>query len=489
MTDNYKFDLFKTKPEKLTRWDADWYKSLTDDECIVCLSERQIYLIRMMLEPLLWSSSRWIGDKSELDFDLIKSELQFRLDEVMTCEQLTTILDTVNELQLAITNILNDINQDNIDPSFDVDTTTINDTYSPQELADFGVSTAACDTDGKNQIYAAIDKVVRFIAQNNTDFLEEIEQHVGNLAEVASTLLAAFPPTNFLAIDDLSDQVQFLIEELLEEYNATTDEALIQQTICDLFCIAVARDCALDFTDLLNYFANKLPNSPSAFFTSWSSLMQFAVIGTFSGDEYFYYMCFLQLFAALTGDGLYGSNPIEIYALQMRAGMNNPDNDWTILCVEECPTIVAWSHDIDLANAAYGMWSVSGGLQVAEGLRVVDVGGGVYNLGLKIVLPENNTLLAAEFTANNQASSSSFGLRTNLGTDGNFPFEDNRWSGALQAGVVQSPCKLDFSTLVVRQVLFFLQAGSPNLFLRRLKLQILNEIQNFTWEYVIECYD
>jgi len=486
---NYKFDLFKTNPAKLTRWDADWYKSLTDDECIVCLSERQIYLIRMMLPPLTWSSTRWLGDVSDLDFDLIKSELQFRLDELMTCEKLTTILDTVNELQLAITNILNDINQDNIDPSFDVDTTTINDTYSPQQLADFGVAAAACDTNGKNQIYAAIDKVVRFIAQNNTDFLEEIEQHIGNLADVASTLLAAFPPTNFLAIDDLSDQVQFLIEELLEEYNATTDEALIQQTVCDLFCIAVARDCALDFTDLLNYFASKLPNSPSTFFTSWTSLMQFAVIGTFAGDEYFYYLCFLQLFAAATGDGLYGSNPITIYGLQMRAGMNNPDNDWSILCVEECPTIIAWSHDIDLATASYGMWARHWGVQVAQGLQIENIGGGIFQVVLKIVLPEDNTLLAAEFTTNNEASSSSFGLRTNLATDGVFVFGDSRWSGSLAAGV-SSPCKLDFSPLALRQALFFLQGGTPtNLYLRRLKLQILNETQNFTWQYVIECYD
>jgi len=398
MTDNYKFDLFKTKPEKLTRWDADWYKSLTDDDCIVCLSERQIYLIRMMLEPLTWVNTRWVGDIADLDFDLIKSELQFALDDKMTCENLTTILLKINDMEDKINYVYNQTVTDSTDPLFDVNTTTISDNYSQQQLADFGVQAATCDDAGKDAIYGAVSQLVRYISQNNTDFLENIEQSVGNVAEQASTLLAAFPPTNFLAIDDIADFAQFLVEELLEEYNATVDEALLQETICDLYCLAVNNNCSIDFNDILYYFGSKLPNSPSQFLTSWSSLIQFAIIGSFAGNEYFYYMCFLQLLAAGVADGYNNSNPMSTYALQLAAGLNSPDHDWSIFCTA-CPTYTHWQLEHDFA-LGLGDFTITTGTQQENGIKAI-TGGGTWSYAVRLNFAESQDIenLAA-FTSN-----------------------------------------------------------------------------------------
>jgi len=110
---------------------------------------------------------------------------------------------------------------------------------------------------------------------------------------------------------------------------------------------------------------------------------------------------------------------------------------------------------------------------------------------LKIVLPENNTLLGAEFTVDNGGAGSGFGLRVNTGTDGVFVSGDSVWSGSLAPGIT-SPCKIDFVSVTFRQALIFIQqiGGTlPPLYLQRVKLQVLNETDNFLWEYVLECYD
>jgi len=381
----------RTNFEKLTSFDADFYAALTDNDCIVCLTERQVYILGQTLEQITWLRTRWVGNTTGLDVDEISSEIQYRLAERMTCETLTTILVTIEGMQVQIQSILSEIAEDNIAPEFDVDTTTVSNVYSESELTDLGVTAATCDNAGKDAIYGAVKQLVSYITQNNTDFLEEIEQHVGNTAELASTLTAAFPPTNLLAIDDLADQLQFLVEELLEEYNATVDEELIQTTICDLFCIAVDNDCHIDFNLIFDYFGSFLPSTPSQAITTWANVMQFAVIGNFSGNQYFYYLCWLQLFAALTGNGLYGTVTINSYALQLRAGLNTPDADWSIFCID-CPPpnhpiisavdCVAWGAAVGTLVHQHGnVWRITSALGTGtQRVMLQRAGGGKFRL-------------------------------------------------------------------------------------------------------------
>ena len=339
--------------ETLTRWDADYYKSLTDDDCIVCLTEREVYLLGQIIEQLTWSNTRWIGDKSGLDFKAIAGNLEYKLSERMTCENLSSILTTVINLQETVTELQSTVNiiynetMPGADiPIFDAETTTVSDTHTPQELSDFGVTADTCDTAGKDATYGAVSQLVRYINQVNIDLLERVNQ-AGNLPDQIARLISAIPVLGLLPIDEIFSWAQFIATELEDEYNATVDEALLQSVICDLFCIAVANNCHLDFNDVYNYFAGKVSPTLGHATTTFLSLVQFGTTGTFAGDDYFYYFCYFQLTTVGLGQFFFGVNSLNDYAYQARAGLNSPDNDWEIFCLDCPPLYRLYTHDFE----------------------------------------------------------------------------------------------------------------------------------------------
>lgn len=330
--------LTNSQIEKLGKWDADFYNELSDDDCIVCLNEQQVYLLGQIIEQITWQRTRWTGDTSGMDLAAIAGELEHRLADRMTCEQISNISNVINQLQLQVANLTTTVNN-YVDPAPDpdpiTDDTPLNEAVTPSDMSAIGTTIEGCDTDDKNALYGAINQVVRYIVQVNADFLESMTQAAGNIVEQFQTLFGAFPPTDLLAADEISKYINFLIDELLEEYNATITEDLIQETICDLFCIAVDSGCNTNMYDISNYFGSKVDPTFSNFALTYANLVQFALTGTFSGDMYFHYLCYFQLASAAMGDGI-GLQSLRPYEYQLAAGQNSPDNDWTIFCIE-CP--------------------------------------------------------------------------------------------------------------------------------------------------------
>jgi len=328
------FNTHRTNPEKLTRFDADFYNSLSDDDCIVCLTEKQIYILGQTLEQITWVRTRWTGDTSALDVDEISSQIQYRLAERMTCETLTTILQSIESITAQLDAIQQQVfEQDN---TIDVKTTTLEDIFPPlEQSSEILAQPDTCDTEGKDAIYGACKAIVEFIHQNNLDFLESISQ-AGNFTDQAKRILSGIPLVGILPSDEVADYMTFIIDELLEEYNATVTEELLQTVICDLFCIAVDSDCSLDFAELLNYFSAKVDPSLSSAVTTFLNLVQFAIVGTFAGDDYFYYLCYFQLWLAYADSEFFGNVGIQSLAMTAAAGYNSPDSDWSIFCTD-CP--------------------------------------------------------------------------------------------------------------------------------------------------------
>jgi len=324
--------------DKLVKWDADFYKSLSDDDCIICLSEREIYLVGQVFDQLRWGNTRWAGDKSGLDFDLIASNLEYKLAERMTCEKLSDISQIINQLQITVSQLQTTVN--NIaNPGSDTvvtEDTQLNIALPSADATAFSTDIDVCDDDGKSALYGACVYIVNYINQSNIDFLEQLTQATGNLAQQSNILLEAFPPTDILAVDSVAKYIGFLIDELLDEYNATVTQELLQTTMCDLFCIAVSNDCTLTLYDICNYFGGKVDPTFANFATTFANLVEFASIGTFSGDMYFHYMCYFNLVSVALGQGI-GLGSAEDFQLQLLAGQNNPDGDWELLC-DECPT-------------------------------------------------------------------------------------------------------------------------------------------------------
>jgi len=238
---------------------------------------------------------------------------------------------TVADLQTTVNNIANP----GSDPVI-TDDTQLNIALPSADATAFSTDIDVCDDDGKSALYGACVYIVNYINQSNIDFLEQLTQATGNLAQQANILLEAFPPTDILAVDSVAKYIGFLIDELLDEYNATVTQELLQATMCDLFCIAASNDCTLTLYDICNYFGGKVDPSFANFATTFANLVEFASIGTFSGDMYFHYMCYFNLVSVALGQGI-GLGSAEDFQLQLLAGQNNPDGDWELLC-DECPT-------------------------------------------------------------------------------------------------------------------------------------------------------
>ena len=359
---------------KNVAWDADFYNSLTDDECIVCLTERQIYLIGAIIGVIRWTT-RWIGNITGMDLDAIQSDLEYRISERMTCTSVSDILNKITSLEQQI-----NITQQQIDaanggeplPTPDTSYDTAFDT--PEKLSDATWATDGCDDTDKNEWWGGITELVRYINQTNVDALQNISQ-AGNAASQAQRLISGIPVVGQLPIDEVVGWASFLADELLDEYEATVDEELLEQTQCDLFCLAVSNGCSLSMRDVLDYFGDKIAGNGSfaGILDDLANAAQFALIGSFSGDDYFYYMCFLQLLAATITNGFFGFRPIDYYSIRVETGMNNPDSDWELLCLS-CPTYYrVLTHDFRYDGA--GDWTIALGDLTGDGVTAEPTSG------------------------------------------------------------------------------------------------------------------
>jgi len=338
----------KTNFDKLVRWDADYYKSLTDDDCIVCLTEREVYLVGQILDMLRWKNTRWVGNLIGLDFDLIASNLEYKLSERMTCQNISTLLEKITTLENKIDYVFNSTATDNGDTP-PTESTPAWDETTPEEFAEeFSISTDGCDTDDKDAIYAGIYQLVRYVNQVNIDALQSMSQ-LGNLASQIDKLISA-ATGGLTPFDEVASYVEFLMTELIDEYEATVDEALLETVTCDLFCIAIDSNCTINLSDVINYYGSKIGSTALDLTNSLLNVMQFAATGTFSGDEYFYFMTTFQFITVALTDHFFDVDSMENYKTQILAGMNSPDNDWTLLC-DECPPI----YRLLTHNFAYGM--------------------------------------------------------------------------------------------------------------------------------------
>lgn len=380
-----------TNFDKIVRWDADFYNSLSDSDCIVCLTDQQIYLVGQIIEQLKWANTRWSGNTSGMDFVNISEELEYRLADRMTCQQITSMANTINRMELSIaelnTKLDNLINPDP-DPDPVTEDTPFNEAISPEKFSSFGTTIEGCDTPDKDALYGAINTLVRFMVQVNADFLENLTQNTGNYVEQAQTLLGAFPPTDLLAADDITKYINFIIDELLEEYNAIVTEELIQSTVCDLFCIGVANGCNTNMYDISNYFGAKVDPIFGNFVETYAELVTFAFTGTFTGTMYFDYLMYFQLASVAIGEAI-GLDSVKSYEMQLAAGQNSPDNDWFIFCVD-CPEFLrVVEYDFTQGLQGWEFILTSGGspfpqgTETPQGLESVAVSGTVQAVQIR----------------------------------------------------------------------------------------------------------
>jgi hypothetical protein len=290
------------------------------------------------------------------------------------------------------------------DNSVTYNTTTINNfTGTPAldaPLGDFVGDDCNGDT-SRDQIYGGVSRLVDYILQKNTDFLQRLGQTVANPADIASWIVSAVPGLGDLPFDEGARWIGFLTDELLGEYEATLDDDLIQTIKCDLFCIAVSHGCALTLSDCLDYFSSHLPSGVDFYARTIQQVIQFTLSGTMAGNDYVYFTCVFQLMMVLTDQSLFTVTSSEAYELQYLAGTYSPAHDWFLFCTE-CPEYFrhyAW----DFADGA-GIWTIVNGTLAASGIAGIEDHDGIRVVTLEYVFPTAVTIVGAITTHTRQGT-------------------------------------------------------------------------------------
>jgi hypothetical protein len=330
-----------------------------DDEgndTLLPLTERMRGLLLAMTEYLDWKN-RWESLPSPLDNDDTRdsyvSELKNRLMIVINiCEKMieciTTDEDTINAFA---TFMLNQINNN-------VDIRNALQQVIQQRIGEERPISVANDNliygkDGCSfdNLYGAMRFLVRWMNQNNIDFLEQMNAGITPEALNAnvSKLFPGFQGNGL--IDATLPQITSLLTgAILENYDAYYTQEYEDELICAFFCLAQS-DCAISFNSMYFYFVSRLGFGPTAA-ESFGNAISFAVTGALTLSGYTDFMFYIQLgaFKFLGGFGEYTTySPMET---ALNEGWDDASDDWT-----NCDDCGFWAQDFSDVDG-WGDWVI-----------------------------------------------------------------------------------------------------------------------------------
>lgn len=345
-----------TNKSKLVNWDADFYKSLPNEYCLYCLSKKQVYVLGQALEQAKWGT-RWYGDTSGLDTDLIASELEGIL-AMSECGNLNDLYDIIIQMQNDISILLGVTENTYTDTPYTA-------THTPSDAQYYDTLTeplqsSPCATNAERDVlYGGVVALADYLIANVTDFLEIVEQNVANPPELVENLVEAIPALGLLPFDDAIEYAGWLIDQLLDAWNATVTVDLIQDFYCELFCLALDHNCQLTLDLILGLVTSKLPSELGDIFKmSLQNALSFLVTGNFLGDDYFYVAIGMQLNVVAVGQQWLRSRGWKPYQYRFAAGKLEPNNGHEVFCTE-CPTYSSYiEYDFTISN--HGFTAVGG---------------------------------------------------------------------------------------------------------------------------------
>ena len=342
-------------------FDADFYNSLSDEDCIICLTEKQVYLAGQIIQQITWSKTRWLGDLSGMDLGEISANYEYRLAERVTCETLTLLATQVAALSEQVANLQNQINQTNILINAE---STPDSAIGATELARTLAGDNGCAED---TIFGGIVELVDYIHNQNTQFFGEIEQNIGNSAAVLSDAISAIPVLGLLPFDEGLDLVAQMAENIGQEYATITDEDFLNTVKCDLFCLVLSEpDCAITIDLLLDWVNGHNAFTIVSTTTRLIDIASFLINGTFISNDAFWAVAGFQVYIVSLGENFLIARGIAAYEMQLAAGYNSPDADWAILC-DECPDPNALLPMIGLSTCDVGFGPALGTLEFLSG--------------------------------------------------------------------------------------------------------------------------
>lgn len=314
-----------TNFKKLVGWSVDEYNALSDDGCLVCLTQRERYILGQMTRQLVWLT-RW-DNPSNLqlpDLEQLKGGLDYKMSDQGCIDLCQVIIDCIEDPQSGVSDAISNIVAGNTY----IDSRNYGQSQSGKDLA--GGNNPECDFDAW---FGGIMELVDSANQNNVDALQILEVAT-NLNEWIGQVAGGIFGIEAPVAQSIADWALFIQQSILENYEAEITQEYLETLYCDLWCIAT-ENCELTPEQITNYFFERL-SSQLTFESLLNETLTFLFAGIWTGTEIADVM-FLSQFAFRAQLGRWfdfiGFNSIN---LDLALGFNNPDSDWELLC-DECP--------------------------------------------------------------------------------------------------------------------------------------------------------
>jgi hypothetical protein len=310
---------------KIRFFDWDFINSKDDSETYaICLTwaERQILLT--MVDYIGWGT-RWIAytgtvdtDKIEAWCDGITKKLIEGCDVIDNCTEVWACLGITGTPPTDLESWLIDQLTDNADTINAINNLPVN-TTTPSPIAT-EVMAQSCD---KDNAFAFSLQLVQFIHLAISDFFELVES-VTNSAELAQIVLKV------PVLQEVSEFVDYLQEELAEEYLAEYTTTLENTYACEVMCLIITGDnCEATWLDLYTHFLERFGAGVENI--NIIDLLYYIGGGGFSGTVF----CDAA-FAAFCGVMYYGDVWLDITLSGIKrfwdSWINDSNSDWSVLC-------------------------------------------------------------------------------------------------------------------------------------------------------------
>lgn len=388
-----------TNKSKLVNWDADFYKSLSDDFCLYCLSKKQVYVIGQALQQVHWGT-RWYGDTGGLDFSAIAGELEgkFGMDE---CGDLSVLQLNIISILQQLADLRETVDNGGVDPNPEP---TVNTPYYqyPNQQDSVGGVTVACDTtQERDALYGGIHELVEYMINSITDMIELMRNAGTALPEKIDGIISAIPILETLPFDEVFGFITYLAEEVEEIWDATVTEDRKQALKCEIFCGVIANNCTLTPELIVTVLALKAPQTLKQIAgSSIRDILAIIVAGTPVGDELFYSLIGTMVLIVLAGEQWLNARGWRPFEYRFLAGYNSPDNDWSIFCTN-CPTYY-YTLDYHFDEGEQGWeietWgSFQDGMFVGEEIDPDPDNESVWRLDMSLTLPQTMIVRAVGF--------------------------------------------------------------------------------------------
>lgn len=180
--------------------------------------------------------------------------------------------------------------------------------------------------------------LVEHMNDNNVDFLQSFEPGSNKLERV-SRLMSVIPLFGLLPLDEVVSFVDEVFGNILENYDAQWTNAVRDEIVRDLFCIAYERgDCTMTFEDIYLYFDSRL-DAGLTLNSALQALVEFVLTGEMTGTRIVDFMFQFQLITMLNAGDFIGVTRKSLITAWL-IGRDDPSPLWEDAnCLEEEPTI------------------------------------------------------------------------------------------------------------------------------------------------------